>query len=799
MSALIVLALLLALGFFGANLVVSAAVLGMATFALLLLGHTSAWVLIPSFALAAIFALLALPSLRTKYLSQPFLHWFRQTAPKLSTTEQEALDAGTTWWDGELFSGKPDWNRLLTTPKPQLRPDEQAFLDGPVETLCNMLDDWQVQGNKDLPTEAWDYLRKNGFFSLIIGKEYGGLGFSPTGNSAVVTKIASCNLTAAVTVMVPNSLGPGELLRDFGTQQQRDHYLPRLARGDDIPCFALTGPTAGSDAAAMPDTGVVCRGLWQGQEVLGLRLNWNKRYITLAPVATVLGLAFQARDPDGLLGTEDDLGITCALIPVSTPGVYTGNRHLPVGSVFMNGPTQGENVFIPLDYVIGGRERIGQGWRMLMHSLAAGRAISLPALGTAGTKCSARYSGEYARLRKQFGLPIGYFEGVEEPLARMAGEAYRVDAARLLTLGGLALGEKPSVLSAILKYHATEANRRCVNDAMDVHGGKGIILGPSNYLAAMYQSLPVAITVEGANILTRSLIIFGQGVIRNHPYIQREIEISQREASADTTAAFDKVLFGHIGFVINNLCRALVFGLTGARLIKAPVQGRTAHYYRQLTRLSSDFALVADCVLLTLGGSFKFKEKISGRLADVVTHLYLASAILKRFEDDGCPPEDHPLVHWGVRDSLFQAQNALVNCLRNFPMPVLGKLILWLIFPLGRPYKEPSDRLGKYVARILHTPGPARDRLCQGLFEGRENSAVWKLNKAFQGIQAIASSEKLLKKQLGIELGIHNYLELTERASAQGLIDGQEAARIVAVYDLIRDVINVDDFAPGSL
>ncbi len=793
----VLLAVLLALGFYQVRLISAAIGLAALLLAFVVLGGVSGWLLLLTAVAAITCFLLSRNSLRVALVSGPVFAWFRKIAPRLSDTEREALEAGTVWWDAELFSGSPDWDKLLHTPAPTLREAEQAFIDGPLEELCAMLDSWKIEKQQDLPAPVWQFLRDNGFFSLIIEKKYGGLEFSPYGNSAIVTKIASRDLTAAVTVMVPNSLGPGELLRDFGTEEQQQYYLPRLASGEDIPCFALTGPTAGSDAASMPDRGVVCKGDWQGEEVLGLRVSWNKRYITLAPVATVLGLAFQTYDPDGLLGEEEELGITCALIPTDTAGVWTGNRHFPVGSVFMNGPTRGDGVFIPMSYVIGGQARIGQGWRMLMHSLAAGRAISLPALGTAGVKLSAIYSGEYARIRKQFGMPIGYFEGIEEPLARMAGEAYRLDAARLLTLSALELGEKPGVLSAMLKYHATEANRRCVNDAMDIHAGKGIITGPGNYMAAIYQALPIAITVEGANILTRSLIIFGQGAIRNHPYLQREMQLAGEQNSDQALAKFDQALFSHIGFVLRNLARTLVYGVTGARFIRAPVQGKTAHYYRQITRMSSAFALVADTILLSMGGAFKFREKISGRMADVFIHLYLASAVLKQFEDSGCPKEDRPLVHWAMRDSLYQIQTSLVNALRNLPSPLLGAVIRWLVFPLGRPYRVPSDRLGKYTARILLGDNPARERIKQGLYQPRGEEVTAKLAAAFAGIQEIASTEKLINKQLHTVLSINNYEELSAQALEQGLIDSAQVERIREVMELIRDVINVDDFAPA--
>ena len=495
----------------------------------------------------------AITPLRRLLISDRLYSLFRKALPRISDTEQEALDAGTVWWDAEIFSGRPRWRNLLKMPSPALTEKEQKFLDGPVEDLCRMANDWEICDTyRRLPDSLWNFMREHRFFGMIIPEEYGGLEFSAQANSAVVMKLASRNLTTAITVMVPNSLGPGELLLHYGTKEQKQHYLPRLARGDEIPCFALTSPSAGSDAASINDVGIVCNGEYQGKTVLGLRLTWNKRYITLAPVATILGLAFKAVDPDGLLGEKKDLGITCALIPTSTPGVEIGNRHMPVGAVFMNGPTRGKDVFIPMDWVIGGQERIGQGWRMLMQSLAAGRSISLPALGTSGGKMSALMSGAYARIRKQFDMPIGQFEGIEEPLARIGGRTYRMDAARMLTLVALDEGERPGVLSAILKYQLTEENRRCVNDAMDIHGGKGIITGPGNYLAHGYQALPISITVEGANILTRSLIIFGQGAIRAHPWLLKEMDAA-RDPRPGARKTFDRVIFSHAGYIISNL------------------------------------------------------------------------------------------------------------------------------------------------------------------------------------------------------------------------------------------------------
>lgn len=735
----------------------------------------------------------ALKPLRRKVISTPLFQWFKSVLPRLSDTEREALEAGSTWWDAQLFTGKPQWKELLKVPAPSISAEEQAFIDGPVEEVCRMLDDWAISENRDLPAEVWDYLGKNRFFSMIIPKQYGGLDFSAQGNSAVVTKLASRNITAAVTVMVPNSLGPGELLMHYGTDEQKNYYLPRLAKGEDIPCFALTSPFAGSDAASMVDSGVVCKGVYEGKEVLGLRLNWDKRYITLAPVATVLGLAFKAFDPDGLLGGEEDLGITCALIPSDLPGVESGQRHYPTGGVFMNGPTRGKDVFIPMSFVIGGQERIGQGWRMLMQSLAAGRAISLPALGTAGGKMTSKLTGAYARVRRQFKMPIGYFEGIEEVLARIAGNTYRMDAARELTLVALDEGAKPSVLSAILKYQLTEGNRQCINDAMDIHGGKGIIMGPNNYLGHVYQSIPVAITVEGANILTRSMIIFGQGAIRCHPWLLKEMEAANSD-SADAVKQFDHAFFGHVGHVISNKVRAFLLGLTNGRLSKAPLKGPTAHYYRRLNHLSAAFTFVSDMVLLTLGGKFKFKEKLSGRLADILSHLYLCSAMLKRYEDQGRNEEDLPLLRWGMRDSLYLIQERLVEVTRHLPVPLLGPLVRFIILPRGRQYAPPSDYLGKRVARILLSDNPARDRLIAGTFDSREEDATGLLNLAFLATLEAAPLERMLKNAFREVVGFHNCQELTRRGVKESIITEQQAEVVCRAQHLARRVIDVDEF-----
>jgi acyl-CoA dehydrogenase len=737
--------------------------------------------------------------LRRLLISDRLYGLFRKALPRVSETEQEALDAGTVWWEGEIFSGRPRWKNLLKVPAPSLSQEESDFLEGPVEELCRMTDDWEIcDTHRRLPAPIWDFIREHRLFGMIIPKAYGGLEFSAQAHSAVVMKLASRNLTTAITVMVPNSLGPGELLLHYGTEEQKSRYLPRLARGDEVPCFALTSSTAGSDAAGMTDTGVVCRGQHDGQEVLGLRLNWSKRYITLAPVATLLGLAFRARDPDGLLGDQVELGITCALIPTDTPGVEIGRRHMPVGAVFMNGPTTGEDVFIPMDWIIGGQERIGQGWRMLMQTLAAGRAISLPALGTAGGKVAAMMSGAYAQIRKQFDIPIGRFEGIEEPLARIGGRTYRMDAARRLTLVALDMGERPGVLSAILKYQLTEGNRQCINDAMDLHGGKGVITGPGNYLAHAYQAVPISITVEGANILTRSLIIFGQGAIRAHPWLLKEMEAA-RDPRPGARKAFDKALFGHVGHILSAMVRSLMLGMTRGFATRSPVKGPTARYFRQLMRMSAAFSFVSDLVLVSLGGSFKFREKLSGRLADALIHLYMASATLKRYEDDGRPEEDLPLLTWAVEDSLYTVQESLRGVLGNFPIPGFGRLARWIIFPFGLPYAPPSDRTGSRVARLLQTENESRDRLLSGVYLSDQEDASGQVHTAFHLVLTAAKAESAIRNALNQPVTHENYRELVQKAVESGVITEEQATTVRLAQEAARTVIEVDSFTRSEI
>ena len=743
-----------------------------------------------------IVALMNLSGPRRSALSAPLRDYVRRVLPPMSQTEKTAIQAGGVWWDAELFQGDPQWDRLLNTPAPRFSEEEQAFIDGPVETLCRMLDDWQITHElNDLPPGVWAFLKANRFFGMIIPKEYDGHGFSAFAHSTVVMKITSRSCAAAVTVMVPNSLGPAELLLHYGTDNQKNHYLPRLARGEEIPCFALTGPTAGSDAGAIPDFGLVCRGDYQGQNVLGLRVTWDKRYITLAPVATVLGLAFKAVDPDHLLGDTEELGITCALIPTDTPGVNIGRRHNPLETAFQNGPTSGANVFIPMDWIIGGQPQIGRGWSMLMECLSVGRGISLPALGTGLGKHASRSAGAYAAVRKQFGLPIGRFEGVEEVLARIGGLTYMMDAARLLTAAAIDAGEKPSVVSAIVKYHNTEAMRQVINDAMDIHGGRGICLGTRNYLASGYKSTPVSITVEGANILTRGLIIFGQGALRCHPYLVREMDAAGDPDREAGLAAFDQALFAHLGYGVRNAARALLYGLTEGRLAPAPVDAPTTRYYQHAARLSAAFAVIADVAMLLMGGALKRKEKLSGRFADALGCLFLCTAALKRFEDTGRPRADLPLVEWVAQYCLYRVQDAQDGILRNFPSRVLGVLLRVLVFPLGRRFRYPGDPLGAEIANLLLTPSEARDRLTAGIhISSDSNDAAGRMEYALQQTIAIASVEHKLRAAR-IKPPSYGYGdEWLHAAVASGIITTAEAAQYRTAQQAVMEAIKVDDF-----
>ena len=665
---------------------------------------------------------------RQSKITRPLLSWVRDILPTMSDTEREALAAGTIWWDADLMRGNPDFTKLLKTPVYELSAEEQDFIDGPVNELCAMIDDWKITfEDRDIPADIWDFVKSKGFLGLIIPKEYGGKGFSATANSEIVMRIAARGPSAAVTVIVPNSLGPGELLLLYGTKEQKDHYLPRLAAGKDVPAFALTSADAGSDAASMTDVGVVCKQMYKGKETLGMRVNWSKRFISLGPVCTVLGLAFKLTDPDHLLGDETDLGITLALVPSDTEGVDIGRRHYPGMQAFPNGPNSGKDVFMPMDWIIGGQARIGEGWRMLVTALAAGRGIMLPAMSVSGMKVASFSTGAYARVREQFNLPVSRFEGVQEMAARIAGETYKMDAARRLTLQALDMGEKPAVISAIMKYHATERMRKATNQAMDVHSGKAVIDGPKNYLSSAYRAIPIAITVEGANIMTRSLMIYGQGSIRCHPYIQDEINAAQDPDHEAGLIAFDKVLFKHARYTLATMARAFGRAWTFGLVSSAPVDGPTGRYYKQIKRLSAALALTSEAAMITMGGSLKRKEMISARLGDVLSELFLVSATLKRFEDTGRPEEDLPLVHYAAQSALHDAETALAGVIANFPMRIAGWKLKFALLPLGVRCKKPKDVLVTKVSNTISEPTGARDRLCQGFTQAvkKPNWAGW--------------------------------------------------------------------------
>jgi len=756
--------------------------------------------------LSAVFALVALVlhiyPLRRTLLSNRLLTLFRQVTPSMSATEREALEAGTVWWEADLFSGMPRWHRLFSTPAPQLTEEEKAFLTGPVEELCRRLDDWDIMhARRDLPPEIWQFIKDQRFFGMVIPKAYGGLEFSARAHSEVVLKLATRSTTCAATVMVPNSLGPGELLLHYGTEEQKQYYLPRLARGEEIPCFGLTGPEAGSDASATPDHGVVCRGTWKGEpDVLGIRLNWEKRYITLGPIATLLGIAFKLYDPDHLLGEKTDIGITLALVPRDTPGVRVGERHDTLGLSFLNGPNWGTDVFVPMSQVIGGTERVGQGWRMLMESLAAGRSISLPSLSVAHAKLACRATGAYARIRKQFRLAIGKFEGVEEALARMAGYTYLIDAARTMTTSAVDAGEKPAVASAIIKYQCTEHGRRVMTDTMDIQGGSGICRGPRNLYASNYAAVPISITVEGANILTRTLIIFGQGAIRCHPYIYNELRAATDKDEKRASILFDRAFFGHAGFVICNLARALWLGLTSARFVRVPIGGPARRFCQHATRFSAAFALTADLAMLTLGGGLKRREALSGRLADALSFLYLASAVIKRFEDQGRPQEDSPLMTWASIYSLHEVERALDALLRNFPNRIVAWLLRRAVFPFGRHFAAPSDRLGHLVAQVILAPGEARERLTRGVFvPTATDQALGRIEDALPKVIAAEPHERKLQRFADGRAVIGgDWGPVINEAIGAGVLTQAEAELVQAAQAARRAVIEVDSFPAGE-
>jgi len=752
---------------------------------------------------AIIAVVLFVPPIRRAVLTRSLFATYKKVLPSMSSTEKEALEAGTVWWEGELFRGNPDWKKLMAYPVPTLTAEEQSFMDNEVKEACRLVDDWKVTHELyDMTPQAWQYIKDKGFLGMIIPKKYGGKQFSAYAHSQVVTKLSTRSSALSVSVMVPNSLGPAELLLHYGTEEQKNHYLPRLAKGDEIPAFALTSPWAGSDAASIPDYGVVCKGMYNGKEVLGMRVTWDKRYITLAPVCTILGLAFKLYDPDGLLGGKKDLGITCALIPHDHPGVDTGRRHFPLNAMFMNGPTRGKDVFMPLDFIIGGPAMAGQGWRMLMECLAAGRSISLPSSNTGMAQMTSRAVGAYSRVRSQFKMAVGKFEGVEEALTRIGAYTYMMDATRKMTAGAVDLGEKPSVVSAIAKYHVTERARQVVNDGMDIVGGKGICLGPSNFIGRAYQQIPIGITVEGANILTRSLIIFGQGAIRCHPYVLTQMQAAQNPDNEEGLKVFDKALWSHVWYVAGNALRALFMGITGSHFVgvNAKVAPETRRYYQQLTRFSAAFAFLSDVSMLLLGGSLKRREKLSARLGDILAQMYLISCTLKRYESEGRKKEDAPLMHWAIWDSMYKTQEAFENVIDiNYPNRFVGWLLHHMIFPWGHPYVVPSDRVGHQVAKLLIAPSETRDRLTAECFipetESDPVGAIELAMAATLEAEPIEAKIRAAEKKGVFENNpIANVRDIATAAHEAGVISDAEW-EIMKRRNHLRDVVvRVDDF-----
>ncbi|MES0384584.1 MAG: acyl-CoA dehydrogenase [Hyphomicrobium sp.] len=753
--------------------------------------------------IAIVFGLLAVPAIRRAVLIAPVFKFIKGMMPKISDTERQALEAGTVGFDAELFSGTPDWDKLRSVAPVVLTSEEQAFLSGPTEELCGMINDWQMRHTEaEVPEDIWDYVKKHGFLGMLISKEHGGLGFSAQAQSLIIGKIASRSPDVVTVVMVPNSLGPGELIEKYGTKEQMAHYLPRLAAGEEVPCFALTGPTSGSDAATMRDIGIVTRGQHDGKDVVGIRLTWDKRYITLGPNATLLGLAFRLFDPDKILGKGENIGITVAMIPTTHPGVNIGRRHLPSGNAFPNGPNWGKDVFIPIDWVIGGEKMVGQGWRMLMECLSAGRAISLPSSATGGAKALLRFTTAYGRIRKQFGLPVARMEGIEEPLARMIENAYACEAARGVTAAMVSRGERPSVLSALMKYQTTERMRQSVNDAFDVHGGRAICDGPSNYLQSAYQMVPVGITVEGANILTRTLITFAQGALRSHPYLFDEIHAAQDLDSERGQEKFEKAFGDHIAFSVSNACGAFFHNLTGGHFGAQPEHSAgQAQWYRQLGRASRNFAFVADVTVVILGGGLKTKQKLTGRLADALSELFFVACVLKRFEDDGKLSSDKDIVDLAAANGLFRFQEAMCGVIDNFPVAPLRWLMRTVVFPLGRPYRPASDDLGHRVVRLVLNVPEVRDRLTCHIYVSQDvEDPTGLLEVTLKKVVAAEETEKKLERAIraGTVRRYHG-MDWIGDAVAKGVLTESEGQLLREVEALTARVIAVDDFDPTEV
>jgi acyl-CoA dehydrogenase len=741
--------------------------------------------------------LLSWRPIRREAVTRPAFRMVKRILPPVSKTEQEAIDAGTLGFDAELFSGRPDWEKLRAVDPIVLSDAERRFLDNEAEQLCHMLDDWEIRHNQhDIPEHIWNFVRDKGFLGMLISKEHGGLGFSAQAQSLILGKVSSRNPDASIVVMVPNSLGPGELIEKFGTDAQKQQYLEPLAKGREIPCFALTSPFAGSDAAAMRDVGYVEKGMYNGQEVTGIRVSWDKRYITLAPKATLLGLAFHLLDPENLLGKGSDPGITLALIPASHPGVKIGRRHLPGGSPFPNGPTTGENVFIPLDWVIGGAERVGQGWRMLMSCLAAGRAISLPASSTAGVKALLRFTSAYARIRTQFSMPIGRMEGIEEPLALLAETAYTLEAARAVTSAMVSQGAKPAVISGLMKYQCTDRMRKALDAALDIHAGKGICDGPSNYLQAAYQISPVSITVEGANILTRSLIVFAQGALRSHPYLYTEVQAAQNPDREAGFTMFEGAFERHVAFSMSNLFGSIFHNVTFGLFAGAAPNAPEPRYYQQLTRASTNFALMADLSVALLGGGLKTKQRTTGRMADALSELYFICCLLKRYEDDGRLDAERPVFDYAVQKAFYGFYAAMQDAIDNFPVAGVRPLLRVCVFPLGNHFRKPKDALAKTVVRAVLEPGEVRDRLTRYAFVSHdEHDPTGLLEVTLKKV--VESEEAARKLERAIRAGtVKRYLgnDWIKEASDKGVLSQDEADLLRYTERLVARVIAVDDF-----
>ncbi len=743
-------------------------------------------------------ALLSIDKTRKDLISTPLFRWYKRRLPPISKTEQEAIDAGTLWWEGELFTGQPNWDTLLNYGKPQLSAKEQSFLEGPVEELCRMVDPWDVGFKRAMiPDPVLAHLKREKFFGMIIPEKYGGLELSAVAQTEVLSRLYPVGAIVGTFIVVPNSLGPGELLVKYGTQAQKDHYLPRLANGDEIPCFALTSPLAGSDATSISDTGIVCKGEWEGEEITGMRLSFDKRYITLAPVATLVGLAFKLNDPDHLMGDIDDYGITCALIPRDTAGLEIGNRHLPVGDPFLNGPVRGRDVFVPLDYIIGGRAMAGKGWRMLVNCLSAGRCISLPSSANGMARHAVATTGAYARIRKQFNIPIGQMEGVQKPLAKMAGLAYILNAARLHTAVAVDTGSKPAVASAILKYHCTEMARQIINDAFDIHAGKAVMKGRKNYLAAAYEGMPVSITVEGANIMTRSLMIFGQGVIRCHPYIFKEMQLAERDDEKQAAEAFDDVLFNHIGFALANGAKSFVCALTGSHFTRAPHGSPLRRYYQHANRFSAALAVAADMAMAAMQGALKRRQMISSRLGDLLSMLYLLSMVLKHHEDAGCPDEDMPLLHWACQYLLYRYQQAMLGIIQNFPSRFMALKLRLGVFPTGAHFTPPADKLEVEVADLMIHDSATRRRLIDGMYiESTKANPAGELDALLVEADPMGKLDRKLKDAVKLgQLPKRVGLERIHAGEAAGVISKDEADKLRDYEARIMDMIHVDEFA----